>query len=80
MSDEIKTYTVTLEVAEIIDNDFEGFLDLLTYHAVGDGNLLEDISYHAIGVTPEGDIIFKVEGYLIDLSPEDAFTEEEKEI
>jgi hypothetical protein len=54
---------VWVELNEIIDNDFEGFLDILSEGAVGTV-LLQNIAYHPIGLSDLGNIEFRVKGEL----------------
>lgn len=46
---------VDVELYEIIDNDFEGFLDILSDRTSSDNMLLTDISYRIVG--HEGDTL-----------------------
>jgi hypothetical protein len=57
----IKTYKVIVSLNEIINNDFEGFLDLLSEKATGDV-LLSDIQYKAVNVNKNGFIEIEVIG------------------
>jgi hypothetical protein len=57
-----KEFEVKVSLSELIDNDFEGFLDLISELATG-AVLLQDISYSLIGVdTDEQAVILKVIG------------------
>lgn len=41
---------VPVSIDEIAENDFEGFMDLLTCRVCGDNGLLSDICYVPVGV------------------------------
>jgi hypothetical protein len=50
-----------VELHEIINNDLEGFLDILSERAVGNG-LLMDIAYRVVAVQDDGTLILEVDG------------------
>jgi len=52
--------TIRIDLSDVIGKDLEQFLDLLSERAVG-SDLLEDLSYQAIGIN-DGDICFRVRG------------------
>ena len=56
---------VYVDLDEAIDNDLEGFLDIVSNRLVGHG-LLQDITYRIVGATPEHEIIVYVSG-LVDI-------------
>lgn len=52
---------VMVHLSDIIDNDLEGFLDLISEKLTG-SPLLMDINYDVVDGTAEGCIIIKVRG------------------
>lgn len=52
---------VIIELHDIIDNDLEGFLDILSEKLVGD-DLLMDIDYKVTGVANENEVVIEVSG------------------
>lgn len=59
---DFKKFEVKVALSELLDNDFEGFLDLISELATGT-QLLMDISYEIIGVDAEEQaVIFSVIG------------------
>lgn len=55
------TTEVVLDTCALIDHDLEGVLDLLSMGAT-DTDLLCDINYRPLSVTPQGCIVFEVGG------------------
>lgn len=55
---------VAVDLNDIIETDFEGFLDMISY-AVLDDALLSDVSYSVVG-TDHGSILIQVSGYIYD--------------
>ena len=59
--------TVAVTVQELIDNDYEGFLDILENRLVG-LQILSDIQEEMVGAdVTAGEVYFKVSGYVEDL-------------
>jgi hypothetical protein len=54
---------VWLSLGELIDNDFEGFLDLLSDKAT-DTIVLQNIEYQIVGLDDHDNIEFRVKGEL----------------
>ena len=55
-----RTWSIPIEVHELIDHDLEGFLDLIGERV---GNpLLMDITYRPLSVLPDGSLLFEVSG------------------
>ena len=53
---------VQLHISDMIDNDYEVFLDILSEALVG-SNLLMDVNYDVVGMADEPNtLIFKVRG------------------
>ncbi len=59
--DNYVTGYVQLHISDVIDNDNEGFLNLLSESLVGN-ELLMDIQYDVVATTNNDEIIFKVTG------------------
>ena len=67
--DDENTYiedNICIDLHTIIDNDLEGFLDIISEKLVG-SPLLMDVSYSVVGTTEDGDIILKVSGDVSDI-------------
>ncbi len=71
------TVNVVVSTDEMIDNDFEGFLDLVA-ERVHDSGLLEDFSYKPIGMTKKQDVIFEVVGSASAILDNDGDEEDEE--
>lgn len=55
-----RTWSIPIEVHELIDHDLEGFLDLIGERV---GNpLLMEITYSPRSVLPDGNLLFEVSG------------------
>lgn len=55
-----KRWVITVELDELLDHNFEGFLDLIAERA--GVPLLTDISYRAVAVQQDGSLSIEVEG------------------
>lgn len=60
-NDSFITTEVVLDISTLIDHDLEGVLDLLSLGATGT-ELLCDINYRPLSITPQGCIVFEVGG------------------
>lgn len=56
-----KPKQVRVDLCEVIDNDLEGFLDILSERATG-GPLLMDISYRVVAVEQDSTLVIEVDG------------------
>lgn len=57
-----------LELDDIIENDMEGFDDILTERLVGLNCCLSEISYDVVGVEPDENFLhIRVSGYVDDV-------------
>ena len=69
---------VAVDLSDVIDNDLEGFLDLISYKMTGT-ELLMDINYNVVG--HEEDMLFiKVRGdvsNIVDCEDDDSYDDEE---
>lgn len=69
---------VAVDLSDVIDNDLEGFLDLISYKMTGT-ELLMDITYNVVG--HEEDMLFiRVRGdvsNIVDCEDDDSYDDEE---
>lgn len=72
------TGVVAVDLSDVIDNDLEGFLDLISYKMTGT-ELLMDITYNVVG--HEEDMLFiRVRGdvsNIVDCEDDDSYDDEE---
>lgn len=68
------TTDVVLDLGALIDHDFEGFLDLLSYGAT-DTEILMEVEYRVTSVTPDGNLVFSVTGNVNMILDEEADNE-----
>ena len=54
---------VPVSLSDLIDNDLEGFLDIVSEQLLGEQGMLSDISYDVVGSGVSDDIHIKVAGY-----------------
>jgi hypothetical protein len=54
---------VPVSLSDLIDNDLEGFLDIVSELLLGEQGVLSDISYDVVGSGMSDDIHIRVEGY-----------------
>ncbi len=54
---------VPVSLHDLIDNDLEGFLDIVSEQLLGDLGVLSDISYEVVGSGISDDVHIRVEGY-----------------
>lgn len=54
---------VPVSLHDLIDNDLEGFLDIVSELLLGEQGVLSDISYEVVGSGMSDDIHIRVEGY-----------------
>jgi hypothetical protein len=54
---------VAVSLSDLIDNDLEGFLDIVSELLLGEQGVLSDISYDVVGSGMSDDIHIRVEGY-----------------
>jgi hypothetical protein len=52
---------IVVSLEEAVDHELDGFLNLVSERVTGT-DLLTDVSYGVAGVTPDGELILKVEG------------------
>ncbi len=64
---------VVLDLADVIDRDLEGFLDLISEKLV-DSSLLMDVGYEFVGKSGDGRLVIKVTG-----DPSDVLDDEDEE-
>jgi hypothetical protein len=55
------TRNVRVDLGEVAERNFEGFLDLLSMRTTGT-DLLEDIGFRAIAIDDDGSIVIEVQG------------------
>lgn len=54
---------VPVSLGEIIEGDFESFLDILSDRVIGEEGILTDIEYDIVGTGMYNDLHIKVRGY-----------------
>lgn len=65
----IEVSNVSIHLSSVINNDIEGFLDLLSEQATGSAELL-DVTYDLRYCNPGGELIFSVAGCAMDINYE----------
>lgn len=65
----IEVSNVSIHLSSVINNDIEGFLDLLSEQATGSAKLL-DVTYDLCYCDPGGELIFSVAGCAMDIDYE----------
>ena len=61
---------ISIHISTMIDNDLEGFLDIISEELVG-SNLLMDINYDVVGLEDDNMIILKVRGDASEICSDD---------
>ena len=54
---------IPVSLHDLIDNNLEGFLDVMTEQLLGEQGLLSDIEYEVVGSGMSDDIHIRVSGY-----------------
>lgn len=58
---------VVVSLSEVINNDNEGFLDILEKRTLGKNGVLSDIEYEIVGHLPQNELRIKVSGFKVSL-------------
>ena len=54
---------IPVDLSDIIENDFVGFLDILEHKLLSDQGILEDVNYEVVGSGLNDQVHLKVTGY-----------------
>lgn len=61
LPESLESWEITVDLSDAIDNDLEGWLDLISIRACG-SDLLMEVDYKIIGITADGSIRLRVTG------------------